>query len=50
MNTRKELFENGYYGWLEATKLAVSQRKYFLDDLISQWLQNPYEDSDDAIQ
>jgi len=50
MNTRKELSENGDYDWLEATKLAVSQRKYLLDDLTSQYLQNAYEDSDDAME
>ena len=35
MKTRKELLDSGDYEWLEATKLAIHQRKFLLNDLIS---------------
>ena len=47
MKTRKELLDTGDYEWLEATKLAIHQGKFLLDDLIpSQHLEehcNNYE-------
>lgn len=46
MNTRKDLLENGDYGWLEAIKLAVHNRKYLLNDLLSQYLQKTYNEAE----
>ena len=40
MNTRKDLLDTGDYGWLEATKLAIHQRKFLLNDLVSQYLED----------
>jgi hypothetical protein len=54
IKTKKELLETGDYDWLEAIKLAVHNRKYLLNDLIPQYLQNTYNaegsTSDDAME
>lgn len=42
MKTKKELLETGDYDWLEAIKLAVHNRKYLLNELLPQYLQNTY--------
>jgi len=34
IKTRRELLDSGDYDWNEATKLAIHQRKFLLDDLI----------------
>ena len=46
MKTRKELLDTGDYDWLEATKLALHQRKFLLDDLIpSEYVDNNNEEN-----
>jgi hypothetical protein len=49
MKTRKELLDTGDYDWLEATKLALHQRKFLLNDLIpSEYVDKDNEENTDV--
>lgn len=49
MKTRNELLDTGDYEWLEATKLAIHQRKFLLNDLIiPQYLEDNSKESNET--
>ena len=51
MKTRKELLDTGDYDWLEATKLALHQRKFLLDELIpSEYIDNDNEEENTDVE